>query len=85
MESTNEQQIVVGMTTERLAAAFGVKPNTPRVALTQQGHYCGIKPIKLPNRRLLWPVDAVKRALAGAAASSPTEENADLSGVAVAK
>lgn len=67
MEATNQQAVSAGITTERLAALFGVKTNTPRVALTTQGHYFGIKPTKLPNRRLLWPLDEVNRVLSGGA------------------
>lgn len=67
MEATSQQTVPVGITTERLAALFGVKPNTPRVSLTTHGHYFGIKPVKLPNRRLLWPLDDVNRVLSGGA------------------
>jgi hypothetical protein len=46
-------------TTEQTAFAFGVKPHTLRVSLCERGEYLGIRPVKLPNRRLLWPADAV--------------------------
>lgn len=67
MQQTNQQAASAGITTEELAAMFKVKPNTPRVSLTTHGHYFGIKPVKLPNRRLLWPLDDVNRVLAGGA------------------
>lgn len=53
------------LSTEEFAELVGVKPHTPRAALCRNGHYFGIRPIKLPNRRLLWPADAVERLLSG--------------------
>jgi len=50
-----------GLTTEDFAACTGHKPQTLRAALCKQGHWCGVVPTKLPNRRLLWPADAVDR------------------------
>jgi hypothetical protein len=55
----------VGMTTEEVAKLFKVRPNTIRVSLCRFGHYLGIQPIKLPNRRLLWPESEVLAALRG--------------------
>lgn len=52
-----------GMTTGQLAAAIGVKPESIRIQLCRRGHYFGLQPMKLANRRLLWPADAVKRLL----------------------
>lgn len=49
------------LTTEALAAALGLKPQTIRAALSRDGHYCGIRPTKAPNRFLYWPADAVER------------------------
>lgn len=46
--------------TEDLAKTLGVNPNTVRRGYCIQGHYMGIKPKKMPNRRLLWPVDKVQ-------------------------
>ena len=56
-----------GITTEQLAAPLCVKPQSIRVRLCQTGSYFGIKPIKLPNGRLLWPADAVEKLLKGRA------------------
>lgn len=53
------------LSTEALAAALGIKPNTPRAALCRDGHYMGIRPVKMPNRLLMWPADEVARLLAG--------------------
>ena len=43
------------LTTETFAARFGVKGATVRRNLCVSGHFLGLKPIKLPNTRLLWP------------------------------
>ena len=50
-------------TTEALALMAGLKPQTLRAALSRKGHWCGIQPIKLPNRLLLWPADRVDAVL----------------------
>lgn len=51
------------LTTEEFAAQVGVKPQSIRVQLCRRGSYFGIRPTKLPNRRLLWPADAKERLL----------------------
>jgi hypothetical protein len=48
-------------TTEVFPDGLGIKPQTIRAALCRHGHYYGIRPIKLPNGRLLWPADAIAR------------------------
>ncbi len=45
------------ISTEELAAACAVKPQSIRVRLCRTGHYFGLRPDKLPNGRLLWPAD----------------------------
>lgn len=49
------------ITTEELAAALNVEPETIHKGRSKNGHYCGVRPTKLPNRRLAWPLDAVTR------------------------
>ncbi|MBN8777164.1 MAG: DNA-binding protein [Thiomonas arsenitoxydans] len=49
------------LTTEELASALHVEPESIHKARSKNGHYCGIQPIKLPNRRLAWPIDAIER------------------------
>lgn len=49
------------LSTEQAAAAFHVCAQTMRAALCRNGHYLGVKPIKLPNRLLAWPYDAIER------------------------
>jgi hypothetical protein len=41
--------------TSKFAATLGVKPDTVRRSLCVNGHFLGIKPLKMPNGRLLWP------------------------------
>lgn len=53
------------LSTEELAALFGVKPQTIRAAVSRQSHYFGLRPIKAPNRFLLWDADAAERVLSG--------------------
>lgn len=54
-----------GLSTDAFAAEVRVKPQTIRAGYCRNGHYMGIRPLKLPNRLLLWPADAVARLLAG--------------------
>lgn len=56
-----------GLTTEALAEGTGHKSQTLRAAYCKNGHWCGIRPAKLPNGRLLWPADAIARLTAGTA------------------
>ena len=62
------------LTTEQFAEELHVKPNTIRSALCRTGSYLGIRPIKLPNRFLAWPDDAVERLLAGTSTSSESQK-----------
>ncbi|NYT61452.1 hypothetical protein H0A66_03820 [Alcaligenaceae bacterium] len=52
-----------GLSTNQLAAQFMVKPESVRSAYCRDGHYQGLRPIRLPNGRLAWP----------AAEAAPTE------------
>ena len=51
--------------TQQFAESAFVKPQTIRAAYCRQGHYLTVKPIKLPNRKLAWPADAVDSILTG--------------------
>ena len=53
----------VGLSTQDFARAIGLQPESIRVHLCRRGSYYGIQPAKLPNGRLLWPMDAVERLL----------------------
>ena len=57
----------VSLTTEQLAEQVQIKAQSLRAAFCRDGHWCGIRPVKLPNRRLLWPADAVNALLSGGA------------------
>jgi len=54
-------------TTEELAGRLGLRPQTLRAALCRNGHYYGLRPVKCPNGRLLWPADAFEKLTGGAA------------------
>lgn len=53
------------LTTEALADRLGIKPQSIRAAVCRTQSYFGLRPIKMPNGRLLWPADAVERLKAG--------------------
>lgn len=48
------------LTTREFGKSIGSTPESIRVRLCKYGTYFGIKPEKLPNRRLLWPTDALE-------------------------
>lgn len=63
-------------TTESLADAVGVRAQSIRAAFCRHGHYFGFVPVKLPNGRLAWPIEARERLLRGEvgdAAKAPAE------------
>lgn len=51
------------LNTKELAPLFRVEPATIRRAYCVDGHYLGLKPVKLPNKRLLWPKAEAMRLL----------------------
>ena len=53
--------------TEVLAEHLKIKPQTIRAALCRDGHYLGLRPVKLQNRRLLWDASALEALLLGGA------------------
>jgi len=42
------------LTTRELSKIFRVDPGTIRRAFCTTGHYMGLRPVKLPNQRLMW-------------------------------
>lgn len=52
--------------TEQFAAQHLVEPQTVRKQYAANGSYFGIRPLPLPNGRLLWPDDSIKRLVAAA-------------------
>jgi len=45
------------LTTEEFAEVRRLKAQSVRKRYSETGSYFGIRPLRLPNRRLLWPVD----------------------------
>lgn len=56
------------ITTEEAAATLRVASQTPRASLCRLGHWMGMRPVKLPNGRLLWDAAEVERLASGEAA-----------------
>jgi hypothetical protein len=59
------QKLSIHLSTAQLADAINGQPSTIRTRLCKTGSFYGIKPIKLPSGRLLWPADAVQSLLNG--------------------
>lgn len=51
------------LTTRRAAEIAGVERHVLLTSLQRHGHWKGVAPRRLPNRRLLWPAVAVYQAL----------------------
>ena len=51
------------LNTKELAECLRVEAQTIRRGYCVDGHYMGLKPLKLPNRRLLWPKAGALRIL----------------------
>jgi hypothetical protein len=52
------------LTTDELAERLDIRPQSIRKRYSQTGAYFGVQPVKMPNRRLWWPFDAIEQ-LAG--------------------
>jgi hypothetical protein len=52
---------VASMSTEELAAWLKILPQSIRKRFCETGSYYGLRPTKLPNRRLMWPADSKER------------------------
>lgn len=63
------------LTTETLSARLGgkPKPQSIRAALCRHGHWCGLRPVKLPNGLLAWPDDSIERLTSGQTAKPEAE------------
>ena len=55
------------LSTEEFADALRLRPQTIRRSLCLTGHVMGLKPVKLPNGRLLWDAAAVHALTSGEA------------------
>ncbi|KVT08462.1 DNA-binding protein [Burkholderia sp. MSMB1078WGS] len=49
------------ITTEELAALLSIRPQSIRKRLCNTGGYFNLRPVKLPNGRLMWPADALEQ------------------------
>lgn len=61
--STTSACPVAKITTEELANILRIVPQTIRAGLCRNGHYLGLKPIKLSNGKLLWDAAEVHHLL----------------------
>ena len=53
------------LSTEEAAAKLCAASQTPRASLCRLGHWMGMRPVKLPNGRLLWDAAEVERLASG--------------------
>lgn len=51
------------LSTAEFAAVLAVEAQSVRKRYSETGSYHGVRPTKLPSRRVLWPVEALKRLL----------------------
>ncbi len=56
------------LSTDEFAAALRLRPQTVRRSLCTIGHVMGLRPVKLPNGRLLWDAAEVEALTSGEAA-----------------
>ena len=57
------------LSTEEAAAKLRAASQTPRASLCRLGHWMGMRPVKLPNGRLLWDAAEVERLASGGVAA----------------
>ena len=53
------------ITTEEMAGLLRIVPQTARAGLCRNGHYLGMRPVKLPNGKLLWDASEVEQLISG--------------------
>lgn len=53
------------LSTDEFAAALRLRPQTIRAGLCNNGHVMGLRPVKLPNGRLLWDAAEVEALTSG--------------------
>ena len=53
------------LSTEEVAVQLRIRPQTARAGLCRDGHYLGMRPVKLPNGKLLWDAAEVARLTSG--------------------
>lgn len=60
-QETLHQKSGAFLTTEQLAAEIHMQPQSIRKRWSQTGSFWNVIPLKLPNRKLAWPIDAVRQ------------------------
>lgn len=55
------------LSTEEVASLAKLRPQSIRASLCRTGHWLGLRPVKLANRRLVWSAADVARILGGGA------------------
>lgn len=63
--ATGTERLTEKFSTEEVSVILKVAPQTLRAALCRSGHYLGMRPVKLPNGRLLWDASAVESMISG--------------------
>lgn len=63
--------------TEELADLLLIRPQTVRAGYCRNGHYLGMVPVKLANRRLLWDSAEVDALIAGRPVRTPDAADLD--------
>ncbi|AXL51517.1 hypothetical protein DSC91_004207 [Paraburkholderia caffeinilytica] len=53
------------LSTEELAAQLTLRPQSIRKRYSQTGAYFCLRPVKMPNGRLMWPADALEQLAGG--------------------
>jgi len=53
------------LTTDELAALLSIRPQSIRKRYCQTGAYFSLRPLKMPNGRLMWPADALEQLMGG--------------------
>jgi hypothetical protein len=56
---------VTKLTTEEMAEQLRMRPQSIRAGLCRNGEYLGLRPVKLPNGKLLWDAASVERLISG--------------------
>lgn len=54
------------LSTENLAALLGLQPQSIRKRYCETGAYFCLRPVKLPNGRLLWPGNSLEQLMGNA-------------------
>ncbi|KVQ16514.1 DNA-binding protein [Burkholderia ubonensis] len=53
------------ITTDELAELLSIRPQSIRKRYCQTGAYFSLRPVKMPNGRLMWPADALDKLAEG--------------------